>query len=110
MFQSQFNTSGILPDFVPQSIPTGAFCFQEIAIETLLDSGVLHCSTDMRRRDKTLLLLNEFVARAGPVHLPSVACPPESEDQVLLHALQVQYGPEAMAEAHTQNNLTSKNA
>ncbi len=43
------------------------------------DSGVLHRSTDMRRRDKTLPLLNEFVARASPVHLPSMACPPESD-------------------------------
>jgi hypothetical protein len=43
------------------------------------DSGALHRSTEMRRRDKTLPLLNEFVARAGPVHLPSVACPPESD-------------------------------
>jgi hypothetical protein len=43
------------------------------------DSGGLHCSTDMRRRGKTLPLLNEFVAGAGPVHLPSVACPPESD-------------------------------
>ena len=43
------------------------------------DSGALHRSTAMRRRDKTLPLLNEFVARAGPVHLPSVACPPESD-------------------------------
>jgi hypothetical protein len=43
------------------------------------DGGALHRSTAMRRRDKTLPLLNEFVARAGPVHLPSVACPPESD-------------------------------
>ncbi len=43
------------------------------------DSGALHRSTAMRRRDKTLQLLNDFVARAGPVHLPSVACPPESD-------------------------------
>jgi hypothetical protein len=37
------------------------------------DSGALHCTTCARRRDKTLPLLNEFVPRAGPVHLPSVA-------------------------------------
>ena len=43
------------------------------------DSGALHRTTCARRRDKTLQLLNEFVARAGPVHLPSVACPPESD-------------------------------
>jgi hypothetical protein len=43
------------------------------------DSGALHRSTAMRRRDKTLPLLNEFVSRASPVHLPSVACPPESD-------------------------------
>jgi hypothetical protein len=43
------------------------------------DSGALHCSTAMRCRDKTLPLLNEFVSRAGPVHLPSVACPSESD-------------------------------
>jgi hypothetical protein len=43
------------------------------------DSGALHRSTAMRRQDKTLPSLNEFVSRAGPVHLPSVACPPESD-------------------------------
>ncbi len=41
------------------------------------NSGALHCTTCARRQYKTLLLLNEFVARAGPVHLPSMACPPE---------------------------------
>ncbi len=45
------------------------------------DSGALHRSTAMWRRDKTLQLLNEFVASAGPVHLPSVACPPESDSK-----------------------------
>ncbi len=45
------------------------------------DSGALHRSKAMRRRNKTLPLWNEFVARSrsGPVHLPSVACPPESD-------------------------------
>ena len=43
------------------------------------DSGALHRTTCARRRGKTLPLLNEFVARAGPVHLPGVACPPESD-------------------------------
>jgi hypothetical protein len=47
------------------------------------DSGALHRTTcaslTARRRDKTLPLLNEFVARAGPVHLPTVTCPPESD-------------------------------
>jgi hypothetical protein len=43
------------------------------------DSSALHRSTSMRRRDKTLPLLIEFVARAGPVHLPGVECPPESD-------------------------------
>ncbi len=43
------------------------------------NSGALHRTTCARRRDKTLPLLNEFVARAGPIHLPSVACPPESD-------------------------------
>jgi hypothetical protein len=33
----------------------------------------------MRRRDKTLPVLNEFVAIAGRVHLPNVECPPESD-------------------------------
>ena len=43
------------------------------------DDGPLNRSTTKRRRDKTLPWLDEFVARAGPVHLPSVACPPESD-------------------------------
>jgi len=30
-------------------------------------------------RDRTLHVLNEFVARAGPVHLPNEECPPESD-------------------------------
>ena len=41
------------------------------------DSGGLHRSTSMRRRNITLPLLNNFVALAGPVHLPKVQCPPE---------------------------------
>jgi hypothetical protein len=43
------------------------------------DGGALHRSTSMRRRDKTLPVLNEFVAIAGRVHLPNVECPPESD-------------------------------
>ena len=43
------------------------------------DSTALHRSTSMRRRDKTLPLLNEYVAEAGPLHLPGVECPPESD-------------------------------
>jgi hypothetical protein len=43
------------------------------------DSSALHRSTSKRRRDKTLLLLNDFVGRAGPVHLRGVECPPESD-------------------------------
>jgi hypothetical protein len=43
------------------------------------DGGGLHRSTSMRRRNSTLPHLNEFVARAGPVHLPGVECPPESD-------------------------------
>ncbi len=43
------------------------------------DGGALHRSTYMRRRDRTLLVLNEFVAIAGRVHLPTVECPPESD-------------------------------
>ena len=44
------------------------------------DSGGLHRTTRtcVRRRGKTLPKLNEFVACAGPIHLPGVACPPES--------------------------------
>ncbi len=42
-------------------------------------SGALHRTTCARRRDKTLPLLNEFVARADPVHLQGVACPSESD-------------------------------
>ena len=47
-------------------------------IETT-DSGGLHRTTCARRRNITLPLLNEFVASAGPVHLPRVPCPPESD-------------------------------
>ena len=43
------------------------------------DSGALHHSTAMRRRDKTLPLLNEYVVEACPLHLPGVECPPESD-------------------------------
>ena len=43
------------------------------------DSTALHRSTSMRRRDKTLPLLNAYVAEAGPLHLPGVECPPESD-------------------------------
>jgi hypothetical protein len=43
------------------------------------DSGALHRTTCAKRRDKTLPLLNEFVARAGPVHLLTVTCPPEAD-------------------------------
>jgi hypothetical protein len=43
------------------------------------DGGALHRSIYMRRRDRTLQVLNEFVARAGPVHLPNEECPPESD-------------------------------
>ena len=43
------------------------------------DSVGLHRATCARRRDKTLSSLNEFVAWAGPIHLPGVDCPPESE-------------------------------
>jgi hypothetical protein len=43
------------------------------------DGGLLHRSTYMRRRERTLPLLNEFISRAGPVHLPNVECPPESD-------------------------------
>ncbi len=32
----------------------------------------------MRRQDKTLQVLNEFIAMACLVHLPNVECPPES--------------------------------
>ncbi len=42
------------------------------------DGGALHRSIYMRRRDRTHVL-NEFVARAGPVHLPNEECPPESD-------------------------------
>jgi hypothetical protein len=43
------------------------------------DSVGLHRATCARRRDKTLSSLNEFVAWAGPIHLPGVDCPPESD-------------------------------
>ena len=43
------------------------------------DSGGLHRTTCARRRHITQPLLDEFVAWAGPVHLPSVSCPPESD-------------------------------
>jgi hypothetical protein len=43
------------------------------------NGGALHRSTYMRLRDRTLPVLKEFVARAGPVHLPNVECPPESD-------------------------------
>ena len=43
------------------------------------DGGGLHRTTCARRRNSTLPHLNEFVARAGPVHLPGVECPPESD-------------------------------
>ncbi len=46
------------------------------------DSGALHRFSAMWRLDKTLLLLNEFVAMACPIHLQSVACPPESDTKV----------------------------
>ncbi len=43
------------------------------------DSTALHRSTSMRRRDKTLPLLNAYIAEAGPLHLPGVECPLESD-------------------------------
>ena len=43
------------------------------------DSGGLHRTTCARRRHTTQPLLDEFVAWAGPVHLPSLSCPPESD-------------------------------
>ena len=43
------------------------------------DGGGLHRSTCMRRRNMTLPMLNNFVASAGPVHLPRESCPPESD-------------------------------
>ena len=43
------------------------------------DGGGLHSSTCMRRRNMTLPMLNDFVASAGPVHLPRESCPPESD-------------------------------
>ena len=43
------------------------------------DSGAIHRATCMRRREKTLPVLNTFVAVAGPVHLSRVLCPPESD-------------------------------
>ncbi len=43
------------------------------------DSTTLHRSTSIRRRDKTLPLLNEYVAEAGLLHLPGVECPQESD-------------------------------
>ncbi len=43
------------------------------------DSRALHRSTSMWRRDRTLPLLNAYVAEVGPLHFPGVECPPESD-------------------------------
>jgi hypothetical protein len=43
------------------------------------DSRALHRSTSMLRQDRTLQLLNAYVAEAGPLTLQGVQCQPESD-------------------------------
>ncbi len=43
------------------------------------DSRALHRSTSMLRQDRTLQLLNVYVAEAGPLNLQGVQCQPESD-------------------------------